>query len=610
VTCRRVIRACAGLLAVGAVAAVVLSSVLSSGRHANAEPTTGCGSARGCAGDSGSDGGDAAQLSPGIHKIKHFIVIMQENRSFDSYFGTFPGADGVPSRNGVPTVCSMDVRTGRCLRPYHDPALINGGGPHGASNARADINGGKMNGFVRQAEVAARGCVIGVDNPNCSPSATPDVMGYHDAREIPNYWTYAQNFVLDDHMFEPVRSWSFAAHLYMVSGWAAYCTKLERPSSCRSNINQKAYGPQLNAKVFGSRSLWPALHFDWTDMTYLLHRRHVSWGYYIEPGREADCPNDAMTCSLAPQTVGGHGLGAATPVIWNPLPEFDSVHGDHQTGNVQDITRFYAAARAGRLPAVSWVVPNQGDSEHPPADIATGQAYVTRLINTIMAGPDWDSTAIVLAWDDWGGFYDHVKPPRVDRNGYGLRVPAIVISPYAKRGCVDHQTLSFDAFNKFIEDDFLSGQRLDPRTDGRPDPRPDVRESLPILGNLEREFDFARRPRPPLLLPLHPRPGPPSTMGATALASRCGSDLGVAVSPRAVRAGHRTRLQFEVTVPAGGGPAPTPVPGAQITLAGQRAVTNRDGRATLTVRLSAPDAVSAHAVRSGLQASARVAVRR
>jgi phospholipase C len=610
VTRRRVIRACAGLLAVGAVAAVVLSSVLSSGRHANAEPTTGCGSARGCAGHSGSDGGDAAQLSPGIHKIKHFIVIMQENRSFDSYFGTFPGADGVPSRNGVPTVCSMDVRTGRCLRPYHDPALINGGGPHGASNARADINGGKMNGFVRQAEVAARGCVIGVDNPNCSPSATPDVMGYHDAREIPNYWTYAQNFVLDDHMFEPVRSWSFAAHLYMVSDWAAYCTKLERPSSCRSNINQKAYGPQLNAKVFGSRSLWPALHFDWTDLTYLLHRHHVSWGYYIEPGREADCPNDAMTCSLAPQTVGGHGLGAATPVIWNPLPEFDTVHGDHQTGNVQDITRFYAAARAGRLPAVSWVVPNQGDSEHPPADIATGQAYVTRLINTIMAGPDWDSTAIVLAWDDWGGFYDHVKPPRVDRNGYGLRVPAIVISPYAKRGCVDHQTLSFDAFNKFIEDDFLSGQRLDPRTDGRPDPRPDVRESLPILGSLEREFDFAQRPRPPLLLSLHPRPGPPSTMGATALASRCGSDLGVAVSPRAVRAGHRTRLQFEVTVPAGGGPAPTPVPGAQITLAGQRAVTNRDGRATLTVRLSAPDAVSAHAVRSGLQASARVAVRR
>ena len=598
---RRALQTCAGLLAVGVVLAVVLGSVLSSGKHANAESTTNS--------RQQAHRETQARLEAGIHKIRHFVVIMQENRSFDSYFGTFPGADGIPSRHGVPTVCSRDVRTGQCVRPYHDPALVNGGGPHGAENARADIDGGKMNGFVRQAEIAARGCVIGVDNPNCSPSATPDVMGYHDAREIPNYWTYAQNFVLDDHMFEPVRSWSFAAHLYMVSGWSAYCSQLGRPSSCRSNINQKAYGPLLNREMFGSRSLWPALHFDWTDMTYLLHSHHVSWGYYIEPGRESDCPNDAMTCSLAPQTVGGRGLGAATPVIWNPLPEFDTVHQDHQTGDVQDISRFYAAARAGRLPAVSWVVPNQGDSEHPPANIASGQAYVTRLINTIMSGPDWDSTAIVLAWDDWGGFYDHVRPPRVDRNGYGLRVPAIVISPYAKRGCVDHQTLSFDAFNKFIEDDFLGGQRLNPRTDGRPDPRPDVRESLPILGNLARDFDFRQRPRPGLVLPLHPRPGPPSTMGAKPPARSCGSDLTLTVSPRTVEAARPARLQFEVTVPADGRRAPVGVPGAEVIVAGHRAVTDRRGRVTFRVRLTGPGSIQARAVRSGLQASTRLVIR-
>jgi Phosphoesterase family len=86
-----------------------------------------------------------------------------------------------------------------------------------------------------------------------------------------------------------------------------------------------------------------------------------------------------------------------------------------------------------------------------------------------MQGPAWSSTAIFLAWDDWGGFYDHVVPPHVDINGYGLRVPGIVISPYAKQGYIDHQTLSFDAYVKFIEDDFLSGQRIDPQTDGRPD---------------------------------------------------------------------------------------------------------------------------------------------
>ena len=120
-----------------------------------------------------------------------------------------------------------------------------------------------------------------------------------------------------------------------------------------------------------------------------------------------------------------------------------------------------------------------------------------------MRGPDWDSTAIFLAWDDWGGFYDHVVPPLVDQNGYGLRVPALVISPYARQGYIDHQILSFDAYNKFIEDDFLGGARLDPATDGRPDPRPDVREDDKILGNLLADFDFSQPPRAPVLL-LHP----------------------------------------------------------------------------------------------------------
>jgi phospholipase C len=121
-----------------------------------------------------------------------------------------------------------------------------------------------------------------------------------------------------------------------------------------------------------------------------------------------------------------------------------------------------------------------------------------------MEGPDWNSTAIFLAWDDWGGFYDHVVPPQVDENGYGLRVPALVISPYAKKGYIDHQTLSFDAYLRFIEDDFLGGARLDPSTDTRPDPRTSVRENAPGLGDLTREFDFTQEPRPPLILPVYP----------------------------------------------------------------------------------------------------------
>jgi phospholipase C len=106
-----------------------------------------------------------------------------------------------------------------------------------------------------------------------------------------------------------------------------------------------------------------------------------------------------------------------------------------------------------------------------------------------------------LSWDDWGGFYDHVVPPSVDGQGYGFRVPALVISPYARRGYVDHQVLSSDAYLRFIEQDFLGGAMIDPKTDGRPDLRPTVREQVAILGNLLRDFDFSRAPRPPVLLP-------------------------------------------------------------------------------------------------------------
>ena len=130
--------------------------------------------------------------------------------------------------------------------------------------------------------------------------------------------------------------------------------------------------------------------------------------------------------------------------------------------HVQDTSYFFRAAKAGRLPAVSWVIPNYAESEHPPASITAGQAWVTRVINAVMRSKDWKSSAIFLTWDDWGGFYDHVVPPRVDSLGYGIRVPSLIISPYARRGYIDHQILSPDAYLKFIEDDFLGGQRIDP----------------------------------------------------------------------------------------------------------------------------------------------------
>jgi phospholipase C len=316
-------------------------------------------------------------------------------------------------------------------------------------------------------------------------------MGYHDGADIPNYWDYARNFVLQDEMFEPSTSWSLPAHLFLVSEWSARCTKRGAPMSCRSAPQAPQNPPDFE----------PGSHPDyaWTDLTYLLHKYGVSWAYYVFAGSEPDCENDAaVTCRPVHQ-------GPRTPGIWNPLPYFDTVRTDRQLGNIQSLSNFFAAAKAGTLPAVSWITPNGGVSEHPPALVSTGQTYVTGLINAIMRSPDWKSTAIFLAWDDWGGFYDHVMPPVVDGLGYGMRVPALVISPYARKGVIDHQALSFDAYLKFIEDDFLGSQRLDPKTDGRPDRRPGVRENAKRLGNLGNDFNFNQAPRPPMLLPTNPK---------------------------------------------------------------------------------------------------------
>jgi phospholipase C len=430
----------------------------------------------------------------GIHKIRHVVIVMQENRSFDSYFGTYPGADGIPMKDGIPTVCSPDPSAHVCVRPYHDRQDRNTGGPHDADDARRDIAGGAMNGFERQARLGSSiACRRDIDAPKCSLGRRhPDVMGYHDWHEIPNYWRYARDFVLQDHMFQSDASWSLPAHLYLVSAWSARCARANDPLSCRASVQAPGSPPGSLSNPTGR-----APHYAWTDLTFLLHRHHVSWRYYIATGNQPDCADGAMSCPPVRQSAG-------TPTIWNPLPWFDTVRQDHQLANIASLSQFRRATHRGRLPSVSWVMPAQGVSDHPPALVSKSQAYVTRLINTIMRSPNWKSTAIFLTWDDWGGFYDHLKPPTVDAQGYGLRVPGLVISPYAKRGYIDHQTLSFDAYLKFIEDDFLAGARIDPRIDGRPDPRPNVREDKPILGDLARDFNFSQSPRPPLILPPHP----------------------------------------------------------------------------------------------------------
>jgi phospholipase C len=443
-----------------------------------------------------------------IHKIRHVVIIMQENRSFDSYFGTFPGADGIPMLNGVPRVCVPDPESKTCVRPYHDTNDENTGGPHGAIAADLVIDGGKMDGFIAVMHRASATGGCPTDIPTCVVKGHErSVVGYHTSRELPVYWAYARNFVLQDHMFEPVASWSLPAHLYMVSEWAASCSKIGDPMSCkpeRTYFHEQDFPRDLFDKSSPQAPGRP--DYPWTDLTYLLHAHRISWAYYVMDGFEPDCTNDQSSCNLHPQS-------ARTPSIWNPLPSFTDVKQDGQVSNVKDVSLFFRDVHDGKLPVVSWLTPGNRYSEHPPGRVSTGQSYVAGIVNAIARSPYWNSTAIFLSWDDWGGFYDHVAPPKVNFFGYGLRVPGLVISAYARKGYIDHQTLSHDAYVKFIEDDFLDGKRIDPKTDRRPDARDTIPENAPQLGDLRADFDFTQPPRRPLIMPA--AIGPPYKPGYT-----------------------------------------------------------------------------------------------
>jgi phospholipase C len=392
-------------------------------------------------------------MPPGLDKIQHFVFIMQENRSFDEYFGTYPGADGYPSG-----VCLPDPKGGQCVAPYHDTANNNRGGPHAWDDYIADMNGGKMDGFVAQA-------YVGSADPNtvpcmptdktCPPGHNPhDVMGYHDYNEIPNYWNYAHEYVLQDHMFESVGSYSLPAHLYMLAAQSGGYIAHNQPIPSE---------------------------YDFPEITELYGSGKISWKYYVTSGTE-------------PDTEDAHVIGNSTEQeqnpnkysLWNPLPAFPKVQNDPaQRSRLVDTSEFYADAKNGTLPQVSWVIPSGAVSEHPPSGVREGMQYVTGLVNAVMQSPEWPSTVIFLAWDDWGGFYDHVVPPKVDQYGLGFRVPSMVIGPYVKENSIDHATYSFESWLRITEERF----GVVPMTS---------RDTQ--AADMLSAFDFTQKPRAPILL--------------------------------------------------------------------------------------------------------------
>ena len=479
----RPLLAVAGLCA---LLAVSLASSLPAGAGPNHDPAP--------------RGVDPAQ---GIQNLDHLIFIVQENRSFDSYFGTFPGANGIPTKaDGSFRVCVPDPTIGgKCRKPYHDTGPFDAGGPHGWKASQVSVNHNRMNGYIRSWHDYSSTCKAEPDDPRCrkagkGPNGTLDVMGYHTFKEIPNYWKYAKRYTLQDRMFAPADSWTVPAHLFMMSGWSARCPQPNDPMSCVSDV--------VRPDQFWNPADGEPQPYAWADITWLLYHAGVDWSYYVGPDT---CVEPTDPGCAAPQNK------LATGPNQNPLPGFDTIDQTNQWDRIAPYGEYFQRAADGTLPSVTWIAPTTHRGEHPPDTIETGQAWVTRAINAVMEGPSdqWAHTAIFLFWDDWGGFYDHLPPRRVDENGYGIRVPSMLISPWARRDLpIDHTEYSFDSFLKLIEDRFLQGERLDGINDYLgsnpwPDPRPTVREEVPTLGDLRFAFDFGQVPRAPLIL--DPNPG-------------------------------------------------------------------------------------------------------
>ncbi len=391
----------------------------------------------------------SADKLAGLKKIQHFVFIMQEDRSFDSYFGTFPGeADGIPT--GVSFINPYDSTT---VIPYHDTDLTNHGGPHGWDNAQADINAGKMDGFLNQAyQIFAESgkAIIPFDISSQNPK---EVLGYHDYHEISNYWNYAMLYVLQDRMFESTPSSSLSSQLRRLAA--------------------------ENSTIPIETSDKPST-YNFVEMDLVLSSGKIDWKCYITSEKSMDA-KAKPAASLRTGKRDDDNDDDDIRVKPNPTPS----PGQASTpiSHVQDTAQFFLDAKSGKLPQVSWIIPSDEVSEEPPASVEAGMAYVTGLINAIMMSPNWSSTAIFLSWDDWGGFYDHMAPPSGDEFNNSIRVPGIVISPYARQNYVDHGIYSFESWLKILEDRF--------------DVHPAGMGSTQA-GDMLDGFDFNQKPRLPL----------------------------------------------------------------------------------------------------------------
>ena len=375
----------------------------------------------------------ASQAAPARHQartpIKHFITILQENHTYDNYFGTYPRGDGLPPNVCVPVNPARPK--GPCVRPFHigDNAVLPRDLDHSQATFRLQYDGGRLDGFVHALNARNQDGRL--------------ALGYRDGRDVGYYWNLADKYVLYDRFFSSASAGSFLNHIYWVAGQAA-----------------------------GGYDSFPRAGYkNITTIFDRLEAAGVSWKFYVQNYEPR----------LNFRSLRNFPGNRASQVVWVPLLSIPRYLDDPKlSSHIVDLDQYYTDLHDGTLPEVAYIAPS-GPSEHPPSNIQSGQAFVGTMINALVASREWKSSAFLLAYDDWGGWYDHVKPPQVDRHGYGFRVPALLVSPYAKRGVVDTTTLDFTSILRFIEDNW----------DLKPLSTRDARANSIASG-----FDFSKAPRP------------------------------------------------------------------------------------------------------------------
>jgi phospholipase C len=331
--------------------------------------------------------------------IRHFISLMQQNRSFDHYFGTYPGADGIPEGTCMPVNPARPE--GRCIEPFEVGDRVVRDLPQDRKTFVAQYRRGRLNGFVSAARES-------------TGAANPSVMGYLDDSTIPYYWSAAKDYVLFDRFFTSTMSGSVRSAAFWVTGTPG-------------NFD----GQTIPEQGFG----------DLPTIFDRLQARGISWKFYVQDYHPAINFRNRGSGDLSSQ------------VFWVPLLSYDRyINSRTLSSHIVDLEEYFEDLETGNLPAVSYIVaPAGGASEHEPGTVKVGQRLVAKLVNALMRSAQWKSSAFMWTYDGWGGWYDHVKPPRVDSYGYGFRAPALLVSPYAKKGHVDSTTLDSTSILKFIE---------------------------------------------------------------------------------------------------------------------------------------------------------------